>query len=415
MFSRRSIAAIALGIGFALAFTSAALGATGSSTYASPGEHAFVVPAGVKRVQVRLIGGRGGAGDSMANDAGASVPGGAPSTVTAVLAVTPGERLYAEVGGNGGPGDPNASVTAGSAPGINGGGAGGEIFPFPCLFFCESIASGGGGGGASDIRTCAEAAAGCNSLLSRLVVAGGGGGGGGSSALGSGGPGGNGDAAGIIGQPDGHGDAGGGGGGRGTPTAPGAVGHGNGGFAGTLGVGGSGQATFGASPGGGGGGLYGGGSGGEGGASSPNQTTLYAAGSGGGGGGSSGVPSAAKGVSDYQFVPTATGAQPLIRFTWVLPRPTVATGAARRLTRTAAVLTGLLDPNGYPVSACHFLLSPGGRSVPCSQHLGAGAKAVGVSARVAGLAPGTGYRFRLAAASANGVATGSTVRFRTLH
>lgn len=410
MFSR-SIAAIALGIGFALAFTSAALGATGSSTYTGPGEHVFVVPAGVKSLHVKLIGGRGGAGES-ANGSGATIPGGAPSTAAAILAVTAGEKLYAEVAGDGLP----ATTIGQGSPGINGGGAGGEIFPFPCLFFCQSIPDGGGGGGASDVRTCSALPSKCTSLLSRLVVAAGGGGGGGATTLGSGGAGGNGDAAGVSGQPDGHGDAGGGGGGRATPTAAGAVGFGNGGFNGTLGTGGSGQATFGASPGGGGGGLYGGGSGGEGGAStSPDMQTLYAAGSGGGGGGSSGVPAGAKGVSGYRFVPTATGAQPLIKFSWVLPRPTVATVAARKISSGGALLTGTVDANGFPVTACHFVISPGGRSVPCAQHPGAGTKAVAVSAPVGGLHRASAYRFHLAAASANGTAIGATVHFRTLH
>lgn len=406
--------AIAVGACLAVAWPGQAIAATGGQSFGSAGEHVFVVPAGVRSLHVRLIGGRGGPGDSMGNVAGATVPGGAPSTVMAVLAVTPGERLYAEVGGNGGPGDPNASPTAGSAPGINGGGAGGEIFPFPCIIFCASISDGGGGGGASDIRTCSVHATTCASLLGRLVVAAGGGGGGGSSTLGSGGPGGNGDAPGISGQPDGHGDAGGGGGGRATTAAGGAVGHGNGGFMGTLGTGGSGQATLGASPGGGGGGLYGGGSGGVGDASSPNPTTLYSAGAGGGGGGSSGVPAGARGVSGYQFVPSVTGARAVIRIAWVLPRPTVVTGSAGSLSSRGAVLTGNVNPNGYAVTRCHFVVRPGGRSVPCSQHVGAGTTAVAVSARLSGLHPATAYRFRLAAASANGPSSGSTLRFRTL-
>jgi hypothetical protein len=118
-------------------------------------------------------------------------------------------------------------------------------------------------------------------------------------------------------------------------------------------------------------------------------------------------------VSGYQFVPTATGAEPLVRLIWVLPRPTVATGPAHQITKTAALLTGLVDPNGYPLTNCHFVVSPGARSVPCAQHVGAGTKAIPVSARVTGLQPGTSYRFHLASASANGSATGLTVRFRT--
>ena len=146
----------------------------------------------------------------------------------------------------------------------------------------------------------------------------------------------------------------------------------------------------------------------------PTTTTINAAGSGGGGGGSSGVPKGAKGVSGYQFVPTATGAQPLIKLTWKLAladghdRP----GPPDHQDQRGA--EGHVNANGYPVTGCHFVISPGGRSLPCSQHLSAAPKAVLVSAKASGLKPGTLYRFKLSSASANGTTTGAMVKFKTL-
>ena len=92
--------AIALGAGCVLAWPSAAPAATGTSVYTTPGEHVLVVPAGVRSLHVKLIGGRGGGGLNVTCLC-ASIPGGAPSTVMAILAVTPGEKLYAEVAGDG--------------------------------------------------------------------------------------------------------------------------------------------------------------------------------------------------------------------------------------------------------------------------------------------------------------------------
>src|ERR1700740_1960088 len=90
--------AAALSAAFALAHPAGASAAeTASQSYSTAGEHAFVVAAGGTRLRVTLVGGNGGAGKGGAS--GGS--GGVPATVTAQLAVSPAEILYAEVAGNG--------------------------------------------------------------------------------------------------------------------------------------------------------------------------------------------------------------------------------------------------------------------------------------------------------------------------
>lgn len=221
----------------------------------------FVVPAGVTSIAVEAAGAQAGGGF------GSGLAGANGGTVTATIAVTPGESLRIFVGGAGETGH----HFAGGAGGFNGGATGGG----------NGYPGGGGGGGASDVRRASYA------LADRLVVAGGGGGSGannlGEAAAGGAGGGTTGatGAAGATGS-------GGGSGGGGTPTAGGTAGAtgGGGGTAGSGGVGGS--AGFGNGGGGGGGGYFGGGGGGGGGAG------------GGGGGGSSFATGGATGVSHTQ-------------------------------------------------------------------------------------------------------------------
>jgi hypothetical protein len=206
------------------------------------GEQTFVVPSGVHKLQVRLIGGAGGEGGSQ---------GGQAAELTGGLEVTPGETLYLEVGGNG------QDSGEGSAGGFNGGAAGGG--------------GAGGGGGASDIRLMPRSEG--LSVDTRLIVAAGGGGGAGDGET-AGGGGGNAEESG------GTSEGGNKGGGPGTASTGGGGGSGCSlaGTSGELGSGGAGGAGFSTnSGGGGGGGLYGGGGGGGG----------CGAGGGGGGGGSS--------------------------------------------------------------------------------------------------------------------------------
>jgi hypothetical protein len=164
-----------------LAPAAAGAAETRSASFTDAGEHPFVVPAGVTSVQVTLVGGSGGEGVGFA-------PGGTGDTVTATLAVTPGEMLYAEVAGDGNTAE---TPTLGGFGGVGGGGEGGGDGGLGIR--------GGGGGGASDLRTCPETApatcGGQPTLASRLIVAGGGGGGSGSGEEPANTQGGNGGAA----------------------------------------------------------------------------------------------------------------------------------------------------------------------------------------------------------------------------
>ena len=228
---------------------------------------AFIVPAHVTRIAVVALGAAGGGPVGRKTGRG--------GRISAILPVTPGEKLVVFVGGAG----------RHARGGFNGGGAGG--------FNGESFTA-DGGGGASDVRR------GDDRLEHRILAAGGGGGQGaqGSDRYFSGA---GGDGGGLVGERGwpGHGNAIGGGGGRGgTQThggsggagGKGVLGYGHSGARGSLGVGGYGggcrsspSCNLGGAGGGGGGGYYGGGGGGQGGQSDNSATT----GGGGGGGGSS--------------------------------------------------------------------------------------------------------------------------------
>jgi hypothetical protein len=382
-----------------------------SQTFATPGEHGFVVPAGVTSVQVTLVGGAGGAGSGGAL-------GGTAATATATLTVGPGETLYGEVAGNG-----QAVLGFENGGGYNGGGSGGE--------HSFGGAGGGGGGGASDVRTCpasalASACQGRISLASRLIVAAGGGGGGGSGLPSStaGGNGGPSDQPGSPGHSDGHGDVGGSGGQRAILSAGGEAGAPSaecnpktgercptGGQLGAGGPGGGGAWAGGG--GGGGGGVYGGGGAGGG---ATNGTETVNGGGGGGGGGSSGVPAGAPGVSGFSLLPTGIGAQPAIAIVWTMPPPAVQAGPPGALTATTATVDGTVNPDGSQVTDCRFVIAPAppaGASIPCPQQIGAGSTPVAVSAALTGLSPASAYTVTLVAASAQGSTSGSPVTFLT--
>ena len=117
----------------------------------------YVVPAGICRLRVDLVGGAGGQGGT------AGTPG-AGAEAVAVVAVTPGETLRVRVGGWGG-------EAVGSTPGAggwNGGGDGGKALGNRTD---GPGKAGGGGGGATDIRQ------GGDGLEHRIIVAAGGAGG----------------------------------------------------------------------------------------------------------------------------------------------------------------------------------------------------------------------------------------------
>jgi len=384
---------------------------TAYQSFTEAGEQAFIVPAGVTTVQVTLVGGEGAVGG--AGTGGSHSSGGSGATVTATLAVSPGETLFTETAGDG---------KSNGAGGYNGGGSD-----------AHTGEAGGGGGGASDVRTCSVAAspstcAGGSSLATRLVVAGGGGGGGrggadtGDAAVIKGGTGGSAGQPGGEGAFDTHGDAGGEGGQAGGTTPPGgAPGEHSSGPAtqGQLGLGGAGGNSFAAAGGGGGGGLYGGGGGGGGlqFVESGGAFNVFNSGGGGGGGGGSGFAGGASGVSSFLLQTTTPGAQPAITFTWTLPPPAASTGGATGLTATSATLTGSVNPDGSTVTDCHFVVSPAppsGASVPCSQQVGNGSVPVAASAALSGLSPGTAYTATLVAVTAQGSASGAAVGFVTL-
>jgi len=399
--------AIAACTGAALWLPASALAAaTASQSFSSPGEHPFVVPAGVTSLQVSLTGGNGGNGYP-------AEPGGLGATVVATLSVTPQETLFTEVAGDG-------QIAA--VPGFGGGGAGGQN---------EDNAA-GAGGGASDVRTCSTNAAdpanpsGCaalGSLGSRLAVAGGGGGGGdqGANPGVSGGEGGGAGGPGAAGLPDNEGKGGLGGkaggqnagGEAGGNSSSGAAG---GGLLGAGGEGGAGYEFVGGGGGGGGGGIHGGGGGGGG--DEKTEVSVPAVGAGGGGGGgSSGVPTGVTRVASFAVEQTPPSTQPAATYTWTLPPPAAVTAAPQTLTSTTASLSGTVNPDGSVITGCEFSISPAppsGASSPCAQQVGAGGTPVAVSAALSGLSPGTAYTVTLAAASAQGSSSGVPMTFTTL-
>ena len=74
-----------------------------SVTYTTVGESVFVVPPGVRSVEVSLTGARGGSGHR-------GEPGGLGATVSGRVAVTPGAPLYVEVGGPGTDGSGSSGI-----------------------------------------------------------------------------------------------------------------------------------------------------------------------------------------------------------------------------------------------------------------------------------------------------------------
>ena len=244
-------------------------GATGTQTFAFTGSPAtFVVPSGITSLTVSAFGAQG---SSVPTFVRGSARGGLGGSVTATLAVTPGETLGLNVGGLSPSSNPGAAA-------FNGGGPGGV--------------AAAAGGGASDVRR------GGGALSNRVIVAGGGGGTSGFPTR-AGGDGGGTTAA------SGEAEVQSGAGGGGTQIAGGAGGTVPGsieppGTAGALGMGGAGSGFFG---GGGGGGYFGGGGGASWGANL----------GGGGGGGSSFADPSATAVVHLQGVRFGTG---LIILSW---------------------------------------------------------------------------------------------------
>jgi hypothetical protein len=256
----------------------------------------FKVPAGVYSITVVM---RGASSAWQACQYSGGGYGGRGARVSAVIPVTPHQKLWVYVGGAGN----------GSSGGFNGGGNGGEVDRTT------------GGAGASDVRVAP------GRRVDRILVAGGGGG--------EGPPSGNtsfsdwgcpGYGGGLVGGDgldglDYYGGGGGGGGGGsqsaggtgGQGGAPSSPYHGNAGENGRLGIGGAGGQVGSyalGGGGGGGGGYYGGGGGGSG----SNGSSYYGGGGGGGGGSSFAEPKATQ-VHFWKNWKNATG-DGLVVFSW---------------------------------------------------------------------------------------------------
>jgi len=99
------------------------------------------------------------------------------------------------------------------------------------------------------------------------------------------------------------------------------------------------------------------------------------------------------------------------------PPPAVVTKSATKRTATSAVLNATVNPNGVAVSGCTFEWGPTallGQVAPCTALPGAGNAAVAVSASISGLGSATYYYFRVSATNATAVATGKTLKLKTL-
>ena len=99
-----------------------------------------------------------------------------------------------------------------------------------------------------------------------------------------------------------------------------------------------------------------------------------------------------------------------------LPAVKLTTGTATLIQPTTATLNGNVDPEGQPVSDCHFEYSGPGiteASAPCVPAPGAGSGNVEVHADLTGLQPSGEYDFRLIATNSDGTTDGGAVSFAT--
>jgi hypothetical protein len=103
-----------------------------------------------------------------------------------------------------------------------------------------------------------------------------------------------------------------------------------------------------------------------------------------------------------------------------IPVPTVAPTDAIGIQKTAATLTGTVNPEGPPLTDCHFeygTTTAYGQTAPCEPAFGsipADSANHPVSAVIGGLSQGTVYHFRLVAANANGSANSTDRALTTL-
>jgi hypothetical protein len=98
------------------------------------------------------------------------------------------------------------------------------------------------------------------------------------------------------------------------------------------------------------------------------------------------------------------------------PAVKLTTGTATLIQPTTATLNGTVDPEGQPVSDCHFEYSGPGiteASAPCVPPPGAGSSILEVHADLTGLQPRGEYAFRLIATNSDGTTEGAAVSFTT--
>jgi hypothetical protein len=115
---------------------------------------------------------------------------------------------------------------------------------------------------------------------------------------------------------------------------------------------------------------------------------------------------------------TIPAAATSVTATFAQNAPTVTTTAgATGITQHTATVAGTVNPNAGNVTNCHIeygTTTSYGSQAPCSPAPGAGSSAVGVSAALSGLAPGTTYHFRVVATNAGNTTNGSDQTFTTL-
>lgn len=94
-----------------------------------------------------------------------------------------------------------------------------------------------------------------------------------------------------------------------------------------------------------------------------------------------------------------------------LPAPMVSTGGPSQVEGSSATVSGAVNPEDVPLSACRFEYGTStgyGQGTPCADTPGPGSAPVEVSASLSGLAPATTYHYRLAASSTSGQTVSGT-------
>lgn len=110
------------------------------------------------------------------------------------------------------------------------------------------------------------------------------------------------------------------------------------------------------------------------------------------------------------------GTDRLYRF-GLVTLPETITGPATTVSARSATLTGTVDPDGEPLTACEFrwgragVAGYSGPARPCSPSPGGTSGPVAVSAEITGLEEGITYHFRLHTTNANGVVDGANRSF----